>query len=69
MISDNVVFHICMPGHTIEALIKKENRYDISQEEMKKLLEKFNELNSAVVPRVGQRLVIPILQRHEDVLK
>jgi len=69
MISEKVVQCVCMPGHTIEALIKKENRHDVTREELNVLLERFNAINPPVVPKAGNVLNIPILQRHLSVIK
>ena len=69
MISTTVKLHTCMPGHTIEALIKKENRHNVTKEELVELLKQFEVLNSSTVPRAGATVKIPILQRHEDSIK
>lgn len=68
MISDKTVEHSFMPGHTIEAIIKKENHHSVTNEELKALLARFDELNSSVVPRAGAKAQIPILQRYADVI-
>ena len=49
-----------MPGHTIEAIIRLKNSY-IRGEKLKYLVEKFNEKNGLIVPRIGESYQIPVL--------
>ena len=60
------VSHLFMPGQTISAIIKQVNRFDVSKEEMVKLLSVYKKLNSDAVPKVGNRALIPVLARHHD---
>ena len=57
--------HVFMPGDTVSGVIKKYNRFDVSKEEMNKLIEDFKESNQhlkAIKP--GMSSLIPILERH-----
>lgn len=60
-----VVSHLLMPGETITGAIKKHNRYDVSAQEMTGLLKTFNTTNMAKVFKPGNRVLIPILERHQ----
>lgn len=57
-----------MSGHTIEGVIKRENKHDVTPGEMKILIIAFNHLNGKMVPKMGIPTKIPILQRHIDVI-
>jgi hypothetical protein len=56
--------HLLMPGETITAAIKLYNFYDVTKEEMTQLLRAFNELNGAKNFKPGERVLVPILERH-----
>lgn len=62
--STTFVNHLFMPGHTIEAIIKKENRHDVTPEELQMLLAKFAELNGNEVPKGGSSAKIPVLEKY-----
>ena len=64
MISEEIVRVLFMPGHTIEGVVKKENKHDVSTEELSALMERYAQINGLAVPVVGQSAQIPILQRH-----
>lgn len=64
MISDQVAVHCFANGHTIEAVIKKENMHDVTQEELVALLARFNELNKGMVPKLGTIAKIPLLEKY-----
>lgn len=49
-----------MPGHTIEAIIRMKNSY-IKGDKLKYLVEKFNEKNGLIVPKIGECYQIPVL--------
>ena len=55
--------HLFMPGHTINAAIRKYNGYDLAPDELKLLQEQFNVLNENQVPRPGMKFKIPLLDR------
>jgi len=54
-----------MPGETITAAIKKHNLYDVSKQEMAQLLKTFTATNTAEIFRPGNRVLVPILERHQ----
>ncbi len=64
MISDQIALHVFTNGHTIEAVIKKENKHCVTQEELEVLLERFAELNNGIVPRLGTIAKIPLLEKY-----
>lgn len=51
-----------MPGHTIKSIIRQYNNMIDDPVILEQLLHEFNNLNGAVVPRVGQSFKIPIHQ-------
>jgi hypothetical protein len=60
------MFHVFMPGDTVSGVIKKYNRFDVTKEEMNKLIEDFKESNQhlkAIKP--GMSSLIPVLERHQ----
>lgn len=61
-----VIPHLLMPGETITGAIKKYNLYDVSKDEMTGLLRTFNTTNTANVFRPGNRVMVPILERHQE---
>lgn len=58
--------HMFMPGETITAAIKRYNLYDVTKDEMEKLLEDFKKINDSLVFKPGMRGMIPILERHHS---
>jgi hypothetical protein len=59
--------HLFMPGETVVAAIKKYNFYDVTNDEMKILLEQFKHCNTDLqIPRPGMAVLIPILARHQE---
>lgn len=60
--------HLLMSGHTISAVIKQVNLYDVSKEEMTELLAQYKLINSADVPRPGTRVMVPVLERHQKLV-
>lgn len=52
------------PGDTVQGIIRKYNRHDMSQELVDKLIKLFNKINEgkSKVPRVGEVFTIPIHQ-------
>jgi len=52
--------HTFMPGETITAIFKKYCGYDLSAEEIKKLMQIFNDKNGARVPHPGEKFYIPL---------
>lgn len=55
-----------MPGHTISGIIKQYNNMISDRDTIDMLIEEFNEVNGAKVPRVGQSFQIPILDNIEE---
>ena len=68
MISEISVPHLFMPGHTIEAIIKKVNMHSVDPNEMRELLEAFHTLNGSSIPKAGTVSKIPVLKRHEGMI-
>jgi hypothetical protein len=68
MISEKISTIMFMPGHTIEAIIKKENKHDVNKEELNALLAEYLRINGPEVPRPGFVAKIPILLRHAVVI-
>ena len=64
MISNQVALHVFTTGHTIEAVIKKENQHCVTKEELEALLVRFAELNNGMVPRIGTIAKIPLLEKY-----
>jgi hypothetical protein len=61
------VHHLFMPGETVMSAIKKYNFYDVSKEEAKLLIEQFKYCNPDLGnPRPGNKVLIPVLQRHQE---
>ncbi len=58
--------HLFMPGHTLGAVIKQCNLYDVSKDEMEELIAKFKELNTDAIFKPGHSGLIPILARHHQ---
>lgn len=56
------VKHTFMPGQTIQAAIRKHNKYTDDSQKLKRLMEMFNELNGCRVIYVGETVDIPILE-------
>lgn len=68
LISTKFVLHTFMPGHTIEAIIKKVNMHSVDPNEMELLLSAFHELNAREVPKAGTVSKIPVLLRWEAMI-
>ena len=68
MISEIFVPHMFMPGHTIEAIIKKVNMHSVDPNELRELLDAFHRLNGTNVPKAGTVSKIPVLKRHEGMI-
>ena len=51
---------LMMPGYTISAIIRRENRHDMSIEEVKDLMVYYNLRNDFKIPRAGDIVEIPI---------
>lgn len=58
------VSHTFRPGETVEAILKKINRHDVTESELRKLLIDYHTLNGSEVPRAGTQVKIPMLTRH-----
>ena len=56
--------HLFMPGHTVEAIIKKFNRQDVSAQELRLLVNHYKIINGEEVISAGTSAMIPILDRH-----
>ena len=56
--------HLFMPGDTVSGAIKKYNRYDVTEGEMKALLIEYRQINTDAIPRPGSAVMIPVLERH-----
>lgn len=69
MVSEKFIMVVFMPGHTVEAIIKRENMHDVNKEELNALIKEYINLNGPEVPRPGFSAKIPILLRHAIVLK
>lgn len=54
---------LLMPGHTLEGIIKRENRHDMDKETVKILVGYYNEKNNFKIPRVGESVLIPVIKR------
>lgn len=54
------VFHVFGPSETIRAIIKKYNHQNMTETTMKKLTERYNQLNENSIPRLGERVKIPL---------
>lgn len=65
-ITQKVKPHMFMPGETVGAAIKKYNLYNVTTDEMKKLLGMFVSINGEKNFKPGMRVMIPILERHYD---
>jgi hypothetical protein len=57
--------HMFMPGQTVTAAIKKFNLHDVTKEEMVELLTQYKSINPRQNPKPGQKVLIPILERHQ----
>lgn len=57
--------HLFMPGDTVQAIIKKLNRHDVTPQEMKDLVATYGMINGTEVPKAGTSVMIPILTRHQ----
>lgn len=57
--------HLLMPGETITAVLKKYNLYDASKEEVASLLLQYKAINTDAVQKPGNRVMVPILLRHQ----
>lgn len=68
MVSDQFILHVFANGHTIEAVIKKENKHCVTKEELDALLSSFAELNEGLVPRLGSIAKIPVLKKYIEAL-
>jgi hypothetical protein len=53
---------ILMPGMTIEAVIKREQKRAISKEELEMLKKTFYEINGDIVYRPGMNVKVPTLE-------
>lgn len=65
MIAERTVPHMFMPGETIEAIIKKVNMHSVDPNELRVLMQAYNQINGTKVPKVGQAVKIPVLTRWE----
>lgn len=50
---------LMMPGYTISAIIRRENRHDMSKEEVKDLMVLYNLRNNFKIPHAGDVVEIP----------
>lgn len=57
--------YLFMPGDTVQAVIKKQNRHDVLPEELVELNKTYLMINGQEVPRPGTSALIPILSRHQ----
>jgi hypothetical protein len=60
--------HLFMPGQTVTAAIKKLNLHDVTKEEMEELLAQYKQINPPKNPKPGEKMLIPILERHRDIV-
>jgi len=60
------IFHCFGPNQTIDAIIDLKNRHNISKAELLDLRGWYNIMNKGQVPRPGDRVKIPILDRHKQ---
>lgn len=58
--------HMFMPGDTVQGVIKKFNLFDVSEQEMAHLIERFKSINVEGAIKPGMKMLIPILQRLES---
>lgn len=54
------VLHTFRPTETIDAVIRLLGRHNLSKDELKPLLRRFNELNGTKVPKPGMTYKIPL---------
>lgn len=54
------IYHTFGPGETIRAIIRKYNHQNMKETLLQQLLEKYNQLNGTQVPRLGERVKIPL---------
>lgn len=54
------------PNQTIDAIILLKNRHSITKEEMIDLRTWYNLMNKGKIPRQGEVVKIPILDRHKQ---
>lgn len=59
------VEHMFMPGQTIQAAIKKYNKYP-PEDVVAELVIKFNEINGSTIPRPGMKCKIPLLKEVQN---
>lgn len=60
--------HLFMPGQTVVGAIKLANRHNVTQDEVKLLIQQFKDINGEINPKPGMRLLLPILERHQSVV-
>lgn len=53
---------ILMPGMTIEAVIKREQRRALTKEELEQLKQEFYRINGDIVYRPGMNVKVPTLE-------
>lgn len=58
--------YMFMPGHTVNAVIKQHNFYDVTSEELELLQKQFNELNMNKLFKPGMSALVPVLPRHHE---
>lgn len=54
------VEHTFGPGETIRAIIRKKNHEAMTPQMLTILMNQYNELNGAEVPKLGEQVKIPI---------
>lgn len=60
------ILHNFGPNQTIDAVIDLKNRHNISKVELMDLRTWYNVMNKGRVPRPGETVKIPILDRHKQ---
>lgn len=55
------VYHTFGLGETIQAIIKKYNNQNIPADVMESAIVKYNTLNEGYVPRLGNKVKIPLV--------
>jgi hypothetical protein len=58
--------HCFGPNQTIDAIITLKNRHNVSKEELLDLRSWYNVMNRGHVPKPGDTVKIPILDRHKQ---
>lgn len=60
------IHHNFGPNQTIDAVIDLKNRHNLSKQELNELRSWYNIMNNGQVPRPGDLVKIPILDRNKQ---